>query len=315
MNIVPCKFFRFWTASVILALAVVIGSCGDTTIDPFQNDEKFFTVFGFLDELENDHEIRVISVTRRQERIESPGDPQAKIDAEVFTTDLNSGVRTKWRHSLERLSDGSYGHIFRAHFLVTAQKRYMLEIIRNDGKTTTAITKVPFVSRADLFEMGPEVISEDSSLVYRDIKIPDVPSPWEIEGVYLWGGGGIDDNRVNRRVFVPYGRAGSRTVDGGWQLRINISEDQKYVEESVQWSIDHNQFDVGTPVGLSSMGIQFRMLSDGWDPPGGIFDAEIQSQPGRLSNVENGYGFFGSVGFYSQEWNIVHLSPVLGYPF
>ena len=94
-----------------------------------------------------------------------------------------------------------------------------------------------------------------------------------------------------------------------------MSDDQFWVNESVQWSIDNHQFLEGTPVGLTHTGLQIRMLDSGWDPPGGIFDPEILAQPGALSNVENGYGYFGSVGLYIQEWNIEHLSTVLGYPF
>ena len=319
MNIHFCSRPRLcsWLCSwpVLIVCVVLLGSCSDTAIDPFENDEKYFTVYGFLDDLENTHVLRVIPVTRRAERIEGVGDAQAKIDAEVFTTDLNSGVRTKWTHNLEKLSDGSFGHIYRASFPVTANKRYKLEIIRSDGIKTTAITRVPFISEADLFEMGPEIISEDSSLVYRDIKIPRIPSPWDIQGIYLWGGGGVDDIRINRRIYVPYGRAGHRTDDGGWQIRVNISDDQRYVRENVKLSIENNRIDENTAVGVSAMGLQIRLLDEGWDPPNGIFDPEILSKPGVLSNVENGYGYFGSVGLYVQEWNIEHLSVLLGYDF
>jgi hypothetical protein len=290
-------------------------SCSDTTIDPFENDGNYFTVFGFLDELESDHVLRVVPISRYAEKIEGVGDAQASIDAEVFTTDLNSGIRTRWTHHLEKLSDGTYGHIFRANFLVGARKRYRLEVIRSDGKMTTAETTVPYVSEADLFELGPEVISEDSSLVYRDIKIPKIPSPWEIQGVYLWGAGQELDQPINDRIFVQYGRSGSRTDDGGWQMRLNISDDQYYVRESYQWAVDTGRFSDTTPMGVSSAGVQVRILDSGWDPPGGVFDAKILSQPGRMSNVVNGYGYFGSVGLYVQEWNIEHLSVLLGYEY
>lgn len=309
------SWVRRLTFPVILILGIGLGACSDTTIDPFENDGNYFTVYGFLDETENSHVLRVIPVTRRAEKIMDPADPQGSIDAEVYTTDMNSGVRTRWTHSLEKLSDDSYGHIYRANFLVRAQKTYKLEIIRSDGATTTATTKVPYINRANLFELGPEVFSEDSSLVYMDIKIPEIPSPWEIQAIYNWGGGGIDDNRINRRIFVQYGREGERTSDDGWALRLNISDDQQHVRDNVQESIDNNQIGIGTPVGITHTGLQIRILDQGWDPPNGIFDPEELSEPGKLSNVENGYGYFGSVGLYIQEWNIEHLSTILGYDY
>ena len=38
------------------------------------------------------------------------------------------------------------------------------------------------------------------------------------------------------------------------------------------------------------------------------------AQPGTLSNVENGYGFWGSIGYYVQEWETsFEFSWLLGY--
>jgi hypothetical protein len=146
--------------------------------------------------------------------------------------------------------------------------------------------------------------------VYRDIKIPGLASPWDIQAIYLWASGPI-----NRRIFVPYGRAGQRTEDGGWQLRINISDDQADVIENVAWSVEQGMISAGDAFGVSAMGLQIRVLDENWDPPEGIFDPEILAQPGTLSNVENGFGFFGSVGLYIEEWNVEHLSPLLGHPY
>ncbi len=147
--------FRYWSWPFLTFCIALLSSCGDTTIDPFQNEGNYYTVYGFLDDLENTHVLRVIPVTRRAERINSPTDDQASIDAVVYTTDLNTGIRTKWAHSLEKMSDGSYGHIYRASFLVTAQKRYKLEIIRSDGKMTTAITEVPTVQARTYLNLAP----------------------------------------------------------------------------------------------------------------------------------------------------------------
>ena len=39
-----------------------------------------------------------------------------------------------------------------------------------------------------------------------------------------------------------------------------------------------------------------------WDPPGGVFDADVLVQPGTLSNVENGFGFVGAGYRLSSTW-------------
>ena len=96
---------------------------------------------------------------------------------------------------------------------------------------------------------------------------------------------------------------------------MNISDDQQAVRDNVQWSIDRGQIPNADTYSLTAMGIQIRILDKNWDPPGGVFDPEILAQPGAMSNVENGYGFFGSVGLYVEEWNATHISTLLGHPF
>ena len=61
--------------------------------------------------------------------------------------------------------------------------------------------------------------------------------------------------------------------------------------------------------------MQIRVLDANWDPPGGVFNPEVLAQPGAYSNVENGYGFFGSVGLYTEVWNVNEISVPLGYDF
>lgn len=300
---------RIKQSILVILLASFFVSCDDAFIDPFNNDGRYFTVYGFLDVLERNHEVRVIPVTRRAQKVTNPENPESQLDAKVRSIDMVSGQVTEWRHSLEELEDGTYGHIFRASFLVTAGATYRLEIERSDGIMTYAETKVPIIRTASLFQNGPVVFSADSSEVTQQIHVPEIDSPWDIQAVYLWAAGPI-----NRRVFVPYGRRGTRGANGGWDLTVNISEDQKYVRENIEASrIQDFENPDGIPVVLSAMGVQFRVLDENWDPPEGVFDPEILADPDILSNVVNGYGFWGSVGLYRQEWNACLLSGPLGY--
>lgn len=116
-------------------------------------------------------------------------------------------------------------------------------------------------------------------------------------------------------MYVQHGQSGYRTADGGWQLRLTISEDQAVVRENIQWSIDTGDITEATLVGITALGVQLRILDQDWDPPAGVFDPEVLSAPGVFSNVINGYGRFGSIGLYIQEWNAEHLSVALGYDF
>ncbi|MFB3133259.1 MAG: DUF4249 family protein, partial [Rhodothermales bacterium] len=151
----------------ILSLMLMIGlllataACDDAFIDPFDNDERYYTIYGFLDVRQTEHAVRVIPVTRFPERITTTTDPQSSIDATVTSTDLHTGATIIWRHSLDKLSDGTYGHIYRATFIVQTGRTYRLEVQRSDGKTASAETRVPYISEAAYYELGPVEISLD----------------------------------------------------------------------------------------------------------------------------------------------------------
>jgi len=308
--VIIANILRLQLWSVVATVALGLTGCNDTVIDPFENSGHYFTVYGYLDFRETNHSIRVIPVTRRAEKISGAADVHATIDAEVVTTDLNSGERVRWNHTLSQLEDGTFGHVFIATFMVHQAHTYRLEVIRSDGITASAETKVPSIGKPNLFELGPEVFSADSTELFQNIHIPEISSPWQMEVAYLGGRAG-----TNQRENVAYHRAGGRAPDGGWNVTIRISDDQEAVRENVQEIFRLSGFEPNTPVGIHSMGIRVHMLDDNWDPPGGIFDPEKLAVPGTLSNVKNGYGFFGSVGVYQQLWNIEHLSVALGYDF
>lgn len=299
-----------WMACLLLAAGALLSGCDDTIIDPFDNEERYFTVYGYLDMLETRHTLRVVPVTRFAENIETTDGGRSALDARVFTTDLVSGVRTEWDHRYAQLNDGTWGHVFEGRFLVQPGRTYRLEVVRSDGKTTTAETTVPLFNSSSLFEKGPVVFEQDSTRAWQDVTIPEISSPWDVTLIYMWSA-----YPINRRLFIPYGRPGSRMTDGGWQMRINLSEDQDVVREHVRESFEQGIPPDATTYSLTAMGVQIRVLDANWDPPGGVFDPEILAQPGAMSNVRNGYGFFGSVGIYTEEWNIAELSDALGHPF
>ena len=300
---------------LLIGLLFVTASCDDTFIDPFDNDGQFFTIYGYLDVLQTEHAVRVIPVTRFPERITSPTDDQATIDATVTSTDLTTGQRITWQHTLEELDDGTYAHIFRAAFLVQPARSYRLEVRRSDGATAIAETRVPFISDAARFRRDPVQVTADS-VVTQDVYLSNVPSPWNIESLYLMGNEtpqGSPFTPLQSRFYVSYGRSGERTDDEGWHVQISISEDQAPVRAAIEEFRRQGIYD-DTPLVLRSMGIRVRLLDANWDPPEGVFDPEVLAQPGRLSNVENGHGFWGSIGLYTQEWNVSQeFSELLGY--
>ena len=123
----------------------------------------------------------------------------------------------------------------------------------------------PFISDPLLFERGPVIFENDSTHIYQEITIPRIPSPWDIQAIYLWGGG-----TINRRVYVPYGRRGEQTEDG-WKLTIEMTEDQAVVRENIEESIEIGTISENTRVAMTAMGLQIRVLDENWGPAGRCF--------------------------------------------
>ena len=291
--------------SLLIGLLPAMTACDETAIDPFDNDGRFFTIYGFIDEANNfepdaQHSVRVIPITRFPEIIESPSDDQATIDAVVTSIDLRSGAEHRWEHSLEKLSDGTYGHIFRAKFLVRRSRPYRLEVRRSDGVITSAETKVPSTSLIETTVSAPRVDPETGAIT-QEIHLAQVPSPWAIDVIYRVG-----TDFAASPFPLTYGRVGTPDGEDGWRFTVNITEDLDRLSTILNMPPSQIQF--------PTMGLKIRLLDDNWTPPEGVFDPEVLAQPGTLSNVENGYGFWGSIALYQTEWNISsELRGLLGF--
>ena len=284
-----CLMKRLIQYSTVLACLAFLLSCSDTFLDPFENDGRYYSVYGFLDVSESVHHVRVVEITRFAEEIEENRSDTRNLDARVTSTDLSTGESTLWTHQLRQLEDGTWGHVFSGRFLVRPGRTYRLEIERSDGKVTSAETTVPrfpttIPSPDTLFfpyEANPD--SAHSAVV----TVPDIASPWDITLFY---------NLQSRNVAVPYGRAGTRTRAGGWQFEVDMPRDAPQMRADLG-------LEPSDPLPLlHAITLQIRALDANWDPPDGIFDPDILAQPGTMSNVRNGYGFFGSVGLYQHTW-------------
>lgn len=308
MKLYPFRAFL----PLLILLSVSSGlACSDTTIDPFENEDKYFTIWGYLDQLSSSHQLRVIPVTRFPENVGDPALPENRIDATVYSVDLTTGNRTRWSYEIAELEDGSHGHVFKSHFVINPKRSYRIEVVRSDGKMTTATTRVMAIDSDTLIVKDPVVWSVDSTDAYQDIYIPQIASPWEVQARYIWVGG---DQEM--KLLIPYGRPGVRTPDGGWKLRINVSADQVEVKKHTAWAQSIGMIPPSGAYSLRGWGVQIRILDENWDPPNGVFDPEVLAQPGVLSNVENGYGFFGSIGLYTEAWSIDRkTSRALGHPY
>lgn len=282
--------------AVILSLCTLsFVGCDSTFVDPFSNDSRFFTIYGYLDQANNlpgggINAVRVIPITRRAEVITSPADPQASIDARVFVVNLLTGQETEWRHTLERLSDSNYGHVFKSNMSTAQNTTYRIEVRRSDGTISSAETTIPAVSTLNIIQEPEPIIDAATGSIKQGIILPGVRNVWSIDVSYFIGG---TECRATGPVRIPYGRAGAPSEEG-WRFEANVSADLSDLptEETFAGNL-----------ALCAIGLEVRVPDNEWMLP----DAQPGDDPVQLSeipsNVENGLGFFGSVGVINNSWN------------
>lgn len=289
----PPKIFSFLLA--IIGSLLLFAGCDSTFVDPFSNNSNFFTIYGYLDEANNfrnnaTHEVRVIPITRRAEVITSPADAQAFIDARVFVINTFTGQETEWRHSLQRVSEDQYAHIFRSGMFIDQNTIYRIEVRRSDDIVTFAETFVPAVSTTNIIQDPEPIVDPSTNEIRQGILIPGVHTVWNMDVVYYMGG---SDCLTTSPTRISYGRTGAYNGEG-WRFEANVSRDLQEVPAGDE------PLDPGSV--LCAIGIETRVPDEQWTLPttqAGVDSLEFANVP---SNVENGLGFFGSVGVIENAW-------------
>lgn len=282
-------------ALLISAYVFVLSGCDTTFVDPFANDTNFFTIYGFLDEANNlpgtrAHAVRVVPITRRAEAITSPADPQANIDARVFVINVFNGQETEWRHTLQRFSETEYGHVYRSNMPIAQNTLYRIEVRRSDGIVTSAETLVPAVSTINIIQDPQPRIDTATNEIHQGILIPNVSNLWNIDLTYYISGSGCF---TTTPINVAYGRPGS--FDGeGWRFEANVTSDLRGIDIGENMALD---------LTLCSIGLDVRVPDTEWDLSNAEPGVELPAFSTVPSNVENGLGFFGSVGVINNAWN------------
>ncbi len=280
--------------SVMVFLFLVGGSmlwsgC-EEDVNPFVEEDRFFTVFGYLDTASNEQYLRVIQL-----RTEFASSGQDVIDAIVSTTEVETGVKTIWSDSLVSFSDGTIGHIFVGKLRPVPGFHYTLNVLREDGKGATATTQVPVLESVRLEEPFVGFIGTTQKVVWPQVDF----MPFRVEVWYRTLDTATDGLPFREAIVIygdDHGRVGQQTANG-WEVLVRYAEDKKEVGRQIG-------FGEGDQPILMAMGMRLTMTDDQWRPPDGVFDPEILVQPGTFSNVEGGFGYFGSLNQFALEWTL-----------
>lgn len=252
----------------LLAAAAAPLAC-ENTVDPFvETDAHAFAVSGYLDMGSDTQLVRIAPIR--------PGDAHRPLPDAVVTTELESGTEVKWRDSVVTLDDGSEGLLFYAALVPEAGVAYAMEIRRGDGPPLRAFTRLP--PRPDFDPGEPRLFGR---AVAQTVTWEPVTSPVDVRVRYRLQAGGEDVE-----IVVPYDRLSYGVSDGRLAVTSNLTRDFETIRVRMADRVG------AEPIHLLDLTMQVRTLSAEW------------ADPTEPANIENGEGFFGSVGQFSGRWTI-----------
>ena len=284
--------------TVILAAAFLAVGC-EESVDPIIGSEYPFTLWGFMNSGADTQHVRIFPISG-----DIGFDTTSVIDARVFSTDLTTGEEREWQYERVRFDTLGSGHVFWSPFRADFEHRYRLEVVRSDGAASSVeVTVPPEVDiEVDVYLQGVSIpirIEGDTpnlvgpKVTYHAINVPP-SNAWPI-GTPIFP-------PVLHSVTVPYDDE-LRTMNDGWRLTVNMVNDTAAVFGDFRANCLITSQRYSAPnVWLRSMEFSVVAADSTWRPPGGVFDPDVLAVPGTMSNVENGYGFFGAGQGIRHEW-------------
>lgn len=261
----------------LAALLVTLSGC-DEIVDPPNEIEAYYTLWGAFDPEATTQAIRVVPISDTI----STGSP-TPIDATVYSVDLTSGAETMWRDSLIEFSNGSYGHVFLSDFQPAYGSRHRLFVERSDGVTTEATLRVP--PRVEPILQEPIDLPGD---VGYPVLWPGAPQLNNISVSYF-----LEDGGCNTLTLETEFQGEADPFEFGWTTTQRLEEDAGPILQELD----------ARPHAVLRITLRAEVAGSDWRPPGGTFDPEVIIEPGTFSNVERGFGFVGAAYTVSVHWS------------
>ena len=249
-------------AAILLSSGLFVGC--DNSVDPFVPDDASnpFFLHGFLDSHADTQFVRVEAIVRGY-AVESEA-----LDVEVRTLEEETGEVVGWSDSLVQLDNGTAGHLFHAVFRPSPGRSYQILLDRSDGAQTTAETAVP-----STLDVMVEHVRLVSSSFIQTILWPTLgESLSSLDVAYVVAS---PSSSATQTFVVDYlDEVESDAAEDAVVVR--LTEDLRAIRQSLGGAASEDP-------SLHSIEVRFSVLSDEFLDPEGM-------------HVENGVGFFGSVG-------------------
>ena len=268
-------------AASALAVLLLLAACRETINTRLDIDQPY-SLFGMMNPKSDTHAVRLFEIKSNIALVRP--DP---LDAAVSTTNLDTGVRTIWEDSVVTLEDGDYRHVFWAAFEASGGETYRLEVARSDGATSAAVTTVPHPVVLEPLE--PDTLKPAQALMPLLIRgSPPALPRIDVEYILVGFGEGGSDPIFKSLLFNYVGEPDP--VPEGFLLEVDLIRD--YNEIYRAFNEDNS---VTTDIiDLRQINVTVHVGDQNWVSPIGVFDPDYLVEPGSFSNVENGFGYFGS---------------------
>ncbi|MEX0647886.1 MAG: hypothetical protein WEA56_10400 [Balneolaceae bacterium] len=262
------------TVISILLLSWLITTGCNETFEPWQeNDQYYFSIYGYLDASADTQWVRVMPV--REDLLLEPG----PIDASVTLTHMESGNTVAMNDSLYEFAHNTYAYNFWATTNLQPGQTYRITAERRDGKSSHAEVVLP-----------PDF---PTPTVFRRPQSPGGGPPLDIitiEGVERFA----DIRTIHYIHFANSGQSYRipfihiqdtlRRASGELTIEINPREDTGKLGAflgGAPWSVFHQQ------IFIASAGPGFHYFPS--------IDEKMVALPEGISNVVNGVGYLAGL--------------------
>lgn len=261
----------------MLAAALLLGAC-DTTIDPFQESNRYFSVFGFLDANADSQFVRITPV--RDSIALAPDRP---LDATVTLEALASGQTIPLRDSLFGFEDRVAYNFWSAQPLEHGAT-YRLRVARSDGAGSVVTVTLPAAYP------DPELLLPEQ----RGTPVPSFTAAVRITGVER-----LADLRIRIKSHLPGQQPGTQTIVLSFLDRVATLASGLGVQFRPYQ--DFFRHAPGCPI-VDDVQVTLAAAGPDW-PDFLVIDDETLALADVVTNVENGVGFLGGVSRKTMPWD------------
>jgi len=266
---------------ILLTTALLLTGCAET-VDTRLRIDYPFSIYGLLNPQADTHGVRVFEI-QSHIRLTRP----EPIDAEVRSTLLTTGAQQIWRDSVIQLQDGDFRHVYWASFRPKGGEAYRLEVIRSDGATSSAVTTVPGPVTLEVLE--PDTLRPGEAIMPVLVRgSPPTLPRIDVEYIVVGYAPGGSDPIFKSLTFNYW--AGVVEVPEGDLIEVDLIRD--FLE--IFKEFDQDDAVANDLIDLREINLRVHVGDANWVSPIGVFDPDFLVEPGSFSNVENGFGYFGS---------------------